>query len=120
MDKKTLVIGASENTDRYSNKAVKKLLENKISVVALGKNEGFIENVKILTGTPALDNIHTISIYLNPQLQQTVTDYLLSLNPKRIIFNPGTENPTLSQQAQQKGIEVVEGCTLVMLATKQF
>jgi predicted CoA-binding protein len=120
MSKKTLVIGASENPDRYSYKAVVKLNQYGHPVIALGKSEGKIDQIKIQTGSPTFTDIDTVSIYLSPANQEPVMDYILNLKPKRIIFNPGTENVKLEELAKKKGIETVEGCTLVMLSTNQF
>jgi hypothetical protein len=113
---KTLVIGASENTSRYSNMAVNSLLQHQHEVVALGKTKGAINGVEILTGQPSIDSIDTITLYLNPAHQLPLYNYILNLKPRRIIFNPGTENPELEALAQAKGIEVTEACTLVMLS----
>lgn len=118
--KKTLVLGASENPSRYSNMAVNRLSAHKHSVIAVGKREGTIGNVQIVTGQPKEDDIDTVTLYLNPTNQKPYYDYILSLNPKRIIFNPGTENPELYQQACEKGIKPMEACTLVLLSTGQF
>ena len=118
--KKTLVIGASENPSRYSYLAVNKLKAYGHPVEAIGKRAGSVNNIPIVTGTPALDNIDTVTLYLNPVNQQPYYDYILSLNPKRIIFNPGTENPELEALGEEKGIEALEDCTLVMLSTNQF
>ena len=118
--KKTLVLGASTNPIRYSNAAVHRLAQGGFEVVPVGVREGKISGVTIEQGKPALENIHTITLYLNPERQQEYYDYILSLNPKRIIFNPGTENPELIRLAREKGIEVEMGCTLVMLAVGQY
>ena len=118
--KKTLVLGASTNPIRYSNAAVHRLAQGGFEVVPVGVQEGEISGVAIEQGQPALDDIHTITLYLNPERQQEYYDYILSLNPKRIIFNPGTENPELIRLAREKGIEVEMGCTLVMLAVGQY
>ena len=118
--KKTVVLGASENPERYSFIAVTRLNEKQHPVVAVGLKEGKIGDIKILSGTPHIDNVHTITLYLNLQRQKLFYDYILSLNPKRIIFNPGAENPELEEMAASKGIDVVEGCTLVMLSTGSF
>lgn len=120
MSKKTLVLGASTKPERYSFKAVKMLLEYHYPVVAVGARTGKIKEVDILTGTPDFSEIHTISLYLGPVRQKNVYDYILNLNPKRIIFNPGTENAELFQLARNRGIQVVEACTLVLLSTNQF
>jgi len=119
-NKKTLVLGASENSERYSNLAVKKLLAYQHTVVALGKREGKIGDVQIETEKQAFDNIDTVSLYMNPMHQQEFYDYILSLHPKRIIFNPGTENDELVALAKQKGIYTQEACTLVLLSTGQY
>ncbi|MBI3883129.1 MAG: CoA-binding protein [Sphingobacteriales bacterium] len=118
--KKTLVIGASENPERYSFLAIKKLRAHEHPVVALGKKKGVVDGVTIEIEKKAFEDIDTITLYLNPQNQQAYYDYILSLHPKRLIFNPGTENPDLSVIAEQKGILVEEACTLVMLSTGQY
>ena len=120
MNKKTVVIGASENPERYSYKAVEKLSLYGHSVIALGRSEGAINEIKIQTGTPFLTGIDTVSLYLSPENQESIMDYIVNLKPKRIIFNPGTENPKLEKFAQSKGIQTIEGCTLVMLSTNQY
>lgn len=120
MKKKTLVLGASSKPDRYSFKAVNMLIEHHEDVVAVGAREDRIQDVEILTGTPIFSDIHTVSLYLRPERQKNVYDYILKLNPKRIIFNPGTENPELYNLAREKGIEIEEACTLVLLSTNQF
>ncbi len=114
--KKTLVLGASPNPTRTSWTAVWQLLERGHEVVAIGSREGRIEDVPILTGQPPLEGIHTITLYLNPTLQQPLYDYILSLKPQRIIFNPGTENPEMMRLAREKGIHTETACTLVMLS----
>ena len=113
-------MGASTNPIRYSNAAVQRLAQDGFEVVPVGVREGEISGVAIEQGKPALEDIHTITLYLNPQRQQEYYDYILSLNPQRIIFNPGTENPELMRLAQDKGIEVEMACTLVMLAVGQY
>ncbi|RZK65654.1 MAG: CoA-binding protein, partial [Pedobacter sp.] len=87
---------------------------------AIGKRKGSVNSIDIVTGTPPLKDINTITLYLNPVNQQPYYDYILSLNPKRIIFNPGTENPELEALARENNIEAVEACTLVMLSTNQY
>lgn len=118
--KKTLVIGASENGERYSNLAVKKLVAHNHPVVALGKRPGIIGNTSIITDKKAMDDIDTVTLYVNPENQRPYYDYILSLNPKRIIFNPGTENEELESLAEKKGIKTMEACTLVLLSTSQY
>ncbi len=118
--KKTLVLGASENTARYSNLAINKLREHKHPVVAIGKKEGRVGDTPIITIKQHFEGIDTITLYLNPANQQAYYDYILSLHPGRIIFNPGAENEELAELARQKGIKVQEACTLVLLSTGQY
>lgn len=118
--KKTVVLGASPNPDRYSNLAVKKLAVHDHPVVAIGKRKGAINNVVIETEQKQIDDVDTVTLYLNPMNQKQYYDYILSLNPKRIIFNPGTENEELYELAKQKGIKTQEACTLVLLSTGQY
>lgn len=118
--KKTLVLGASTNQDRVSYEAVLRLSRAGYEVVPVGIREGEIEGCTILTGEPEVTNVDTITLYLNPERQQAYTDYILRLNPRRIIFNPGTENPELMRLAKQAGIETEIACTLVMLSLKQY
>ena len=118
--KKTLVLGASENQARYSNLAVKKLIANNHPVIALGKKKGSIGNIIIETEKKHFKNIDTITMYLNPSHQQEYYHYILSLHPRRIIFNPGTENDELTELANQKDITTQDACTLVLLATNQY
>jgi uncharacterized protein len=115
MDFKTLVIGASTNPQRFSYLAIKSLVKHNVDVVAIGLKEGEVEGVKIIVGKPILNDIHTISLYLNAERQREYLDYFLSLNPKRIIFNPGTENGELIKILRDKKIKPVFDCTLVML-----
>jgi predicted CoA-binding protein len=118
--KRTLVLGASENPDRYSNMAIQKLRRYQHEVVAIGNREGKVLDVGIQKETESFTHIHTVTLYLNPNNQKPYYDYILGLQPKRIIFNPGTENPELESLAKAKGIEAIEACTLVMLSTGQY
>lgn len=120
MSGKTLVIGATENTSRYSNMAVRSLLRHGKEVAAVGLKAGDIEGVKIQTGSPKIEDVDTITMYVGPKNQPPLYDYILSLKPKRIIFNPGAENDELEKMAEEKGIEVVEACTLVMLSIGNY
>jgi predicted CoA-binding protein len=120
MKKKTLVIGASNNPSRYSFIAINKLVNNDYPVVAVGLKEGIVNGVEILTNKPQFETIDTITLYLNSRNQEQYYDYILSLNPKRVIFNPGTENPEFYQILQKNNIEVEVACTLVLLGTNQF
>ena len=103
MKKTTLVPGASPNPNRFAYKAVRTLQRRNIPVIAIGRKDEDIGNLKIRTGMPDdIGMIHTITIYLNPQNQKEFYDYMLSLHPKRIIFNPGTKNPELAEIAKKK------------------
>lgn len=118
--KKTLVIGASENPTRYSYLAVEKLKKYGHPVIALGNKTGMIGDTKIQTEKLQEQNIDTVTLYINPELQKQYADYIMLLHPKRLIFNPGTENEELYQIAKANGIEPLEACTLVMLGTGQY
>ncbi len=118
--KKTLVLGASENTERYSNVAVKKLVAHSHPVFAIGKKAGMIGNIPIITEKKIVEDIDTVTLYLNPLHQKPFYDYIIALKPKRIIFNPGTENEELELLAIKNGIKTMEACTLVMLSTSQY
>ena len=118
--KKTLIIGASEKPERYANKAFHSLKNHQHEVVMIGNKEGVIDGVSIQKGNPLLNNIDTITLYLNPKNQEAYYDYILSLKPKRIIFNPGTENVELQEIAKKQGIEIQEACTLVLLSINQY
>lgn len=120
MKKKTLVLGASINPSRYSNLAINSLVKNNHPVVAVGLKEGTVSGVEILKGQPHIENIDTITLYLNTKNQEQYYDYIFSLNPKRVIFNPGTENFEFYTVLQKNGIEVEVACTLVMLGTNQY
>jgi len=118
--KKTMVLGASDNPARYSYIAINKLKAYGHPVVAIGRKKTTVNNIEVMTGTPKQDHIDTITLYLNPTNQIPYYDYILSLQPERIIFNPGTENPELEAMANEKGIDTMEACTLVMLSTGQY
>ena len=117
---KTLIIGASTNKDRYSYKAIQKLKKLNLDVYALGLNKGEIMDVKIQTKPINYRNIHTVSIYLKPQNQSQYINYILKLNPQRVIFNPGSENEVLMDKLEEKKISCENSCTLVLLSTNQY
>ena len=119
-NKKTLVIGASENPTRYSHFAIHSLRKKGHDVVALAKRKGIVADVSIQTEFPADQFIHTVTLYVGPQRQQEYFDSLLKLKPERVIFNPGTENSELEEVLEDNGIEAVEACTLVLLGTDQY
>lgn len=120
MDKPTVVIGASPDPGRYSYKAVRSLQSHGHTVYGLGIHEGMINGLKISLDQPILENVETVTLYVSPKNQYAWIDYILSLNPKRIIFNPGTENQEFIKEARSKGIECIEGCTLVMLSVGNY
>jgi len=118
--RKTLVLGASLKPNRFSNKAVRELRMYHVPQVAVGLREGTIGDVPVVTGCPQADDIHTITMYIGPARQPFYYEYIFSLNPRRIIFNPGTENPELKELAEKRNIEVVTECTIVMLELGLF
>ncbi len=118
--KKTLVLGASPNPIRFSHKAVKSLVRHGHDVVPIGIREGDIMWQNIIVGKPKMDDIHTITLYLNPENQKEYYDYIISLSPKRIIFNPGSENQELIALAVKNNIEISIACTLIMLNTHKY
>ena len=119
-NKTTVVIGASPDESRYSNKATKSLLAHGHKVYPVGLRAGKIQDLDILTGQPSLEDIDTVTLYVGPIHQPAWYDYIMSLHPKRLVFNPGTENPELEDLARQNGIEPVEACTLVMLSIGNY
>ena len=118
--KKTLILGASGNPGRYSYLAVTRLRGKGHSVVAIGRKQATVGDVEIGADKQPLTDIDTVTLYLSPMHQKEYYDYILSLHPRRVIFNPGAENPELATLARANGIEPVEGCTLVMLGTGQY
>ena len=118
--KKTMVLGASTNPSRYSYLAINKLVAHNHPVVAVGLKDAVVNNIQILKNKPAEKDVDTVTLYLNPTNQIPYYDYIISLKPKRIIFNPGTENDELVLLAEKNGIEAVEACTLVLLGTGQY
>jgi len=114
-NKKTLVLGASPNPSRYSFKAIHKLLKYGHSIIPMGIKKAEIAGMQIVINRPNYKDIHTITMYIGTQLQPQYYEYLISLKPKRIIFNPGTENKELMSLCKENKIEVVKHCTLIML-----
>lgn len=119
---KTVVIGASTNPARYAHMAANMLVDKAHEVVPVGIKKGEVAGKKILNlrDRPAIPDVHTVTLYLGPQNQPEWYDYIIGLNPKRIIFNPGTENGELVKKAEEKGIQVEEACTLVMLSVGNY
>ena len=118
--KKTLILGASPNSARFSYKATKSLQKHNVPVIPIGIRKGKIGEAEIIKDRPVIDDIHTLAMYIGPARQKDYYSYILSLHPKRIIFNPGTENPELMEMAKNEGIEVLEDCTLIMLGAGRF
>lgn len=116
----TVVIGASENPTRYSQMAIKSLQSHGEPVVAVGLKNGEFSGVKIHGDRPHFENVETVTLYVGPQNQPAWYDYIVSLKPKRIILNPGTENSELEELCEKNGIGVVQACTLVMLSIGNY
>jgi predicted CoA-binding protein len=117
---RVLIIGASSKPDRYAYKATERLIDAEIEVYLLGNREGVVLNQKIETKMPENDSIDTVTMYVGPKHQEQYFTKLVDLSPRRVIFNPGTENILLQELLESKGIEVVVNCTLVMLSFKNF
>jgi len=118
--KKTLVLGASDNPSRYSYLAVHRLRSHGHTVVAIGKKTGMVGDVQIDKEKKEWENVDTVTLYLNPIHQKQYYNYIISLKPQRIIFNPGAENDELFALAKKNGITPIEACTLVLLSTNQY
>jgi predicted CoA-binding protein len=116
----TLVIGASPNPERFSYIATRKLAARNYPVFAVGLREGEIDGVKIQRPFPVIFGIHTVTLYVSAANQPIYYDYILYMRPRRVIFNPGTENEEFERILEEKGIEVVLGCTIVMLNTGMY
>lgn len=120
--KKTVIVGATPNQSRYAYLAAEMLTDHGHEIVPMGIKQGevFGKTILDIRKKPPIDKVDTITLYIGPRHQPEWYNYLLSLNPKRIIFNPGTENPEFEKAAEAHNIETVEGCTLVMLRSGQF
>ena len=118
--KKTLVLGASANPTRYSHLAIHKLREHHHPVLAIGKKNTVVADVPVQTEISRIPDLDTVTLYLNPENQKNYYDYILSQHPRRVIFNPGAENPELEKILTDHDIPVLEACTLVLLGTGQY
>ncbi len=116
----TLVLGASLKPERYSNLAINRLKAKSVKTRAVGLKEGVVNDVIINIGKPVFTDIHTITLYLNPKRQKDYYNYILALMPKRVIFNPGTENIELMDLLKKNNIDFEVACTLTLLATNQY
>ena len=115
-----MIIGASEHSNRYSYIAANRLVAHGHTVIPIGLKRGRVAGLNIITDNPAIQDIHTVTLYINPMRQPQYYEYLLSLKPTRVIFNPGTENDELEAILKLHGIQAIEACTLVMLSTGQY
>jgi predicted CoA-binding protein len=120
--KKTVIVGATPNTSRYAYLAAQRLTEHNHKIVPIGIKKGTIfgEQILPIRDNPVIEDVHTITLYLGPGNQEEYYSYLLSLNPSRFIFNPGTENEEFINMVENNGIEAVVGCTLVMLSINTY
>ncbi len=119
--KKTLVMGASTKPDRYAYMAAERLLKHDVEIELLGRRAGEVLGNAIHTEKEEVGkDVHTVTMYLSEKNQEELEDFISSLKPQRVIFNPGAENPEFQKRLEEEGVEVIEGCTLVMLGTGQF
>lgn len=122
MNKKTVIVGATSNPSRYAYLAAERLSQKGHDIVPVGIKKGEVLNQPILDlkEKPAIREVDTVTMYINARHQKEWQEYILSLNPKRIVFNPGAENPELAQKASERGIEAINACTLVMLSAHTY
>ncbi|MDP9041662.1 MAG: CoA-binding protein [Bacteroidota bacterium] len=120
VSKKTLVLGASANPSRYSFLAINRLREHNHPVIGIGKKSAVVADVPVQTQTSPITGLDTVTVYLNSDNQKNYYDYIMSQHPRRVIFNPGAENPEFENLLSEKGIETLHACTLVLLGTGQF
>jgi predicted CoA-binding protein len=120
MSKKTVVIGASSNPERYAYKATIALQAKGHEVIPVGIKDGNINGLDIFKGQPNVEDVDTVTLYVGPKNQTEWMDYVISIKPKRVVFNPGTENPAFEQILQKNNIETIEACTLVMLSIGNY
>lgn len=119
-NKKTLVLGATTKPERYAFRAINMLTQKGHTVLAIGQNTGEVAGIKIYTKAIPVKNIDTVTLYLNPARQRDYYNYIIEAQPKRVIFNPGSENPELYQLLELNNIKFEIACTLVLLATNQY
>jgi len=120
MKNETLILGASLNPDRYSNRAIRALKANGFAIKAIGMQDGEVEGIKVQTKKVAFNSVDTVSLYLNKERQKAYYEYIISLNPRRVIFNPGTENAEFESLLEKEGILAEVACTLVLLSLRQY
>ena len=119
-EKKTLILGATPDSSRYAYLAANRLVRTGHPIINVGIKKGEVAGVEIEKAEEVHSDIDTINLYIGPQHQPPLYDYILATNPKRIIFNPGTENAELRRLAKERGIETLSACTLVMLSTGEY
>lgn len=117
---RTLILGASNNPARYSYMAAHRLVNAGHEIIPVGIKKGEVAGSEISSSVEGIKDIHTVTLYLSPGNQMPYEDFLLQLKPKRVIFNPGTENPALMEKLIKEGVNAFEACNLVMLSTGQF
>ncbi|MBE7176137.1 MAG: CoA-binding protein [Mucilaginibacter polytrichastri] len=120
MKKKTLILGATPNPERYAYLAAHRLVKNGHEIVNVGIKTGEVAGVPIEKGDEIHEDIDTVTLYVGPSHQPEYYDYIMNTHPRRIIFNPGTENRELRERAKAEGIETLDACTLVMLGSGQY
>ena len=120
MKNKTLIIGASVNPERYSYKAAERLLAHKHDIYMIGNKAGTLFEHEISKEMTPYTDVDTVTMYVSSKNQVGYYDYIISLKPRRVIFNPGTENPEFETLLATNGIESEIACTLVLLATNAF
>lgn len=120
MLKSTLVLGASTNSERFSNRAIRRLRKNDIPVFAVGLREGEVEGIQIKRPFPVYFDIHTVTMYIGAKNQPLFYDYIFYLHPRRVIFNPGAENDEFEQMLEERGIETIRACTLILLSIGEY
>jgi predicted CoA-binding protein len=120
--KKTVIIGASTNPARYSYLAAEMLSDYKHEFIPVGikKGEVFGRRILDITSKPTISDVDTVTLYMGPSHQYEYYNYILSLKPRRVIFNPGTENPEFEKMIEESGAEALEACTLVLLRSGQY
>ena len=118
--KKTVIIGATTNPTRYAYKAANRLVDHHHEIVPIGIKKGELVGQEIINAKPALNDVDTVTLYIGPSKQPEYYDYIISLNPKRVIFNPGTENLEFEETLEKNNIQAIEACTLVMLAANTY
>lgn len=119
-NKTTLVIGVSENPARISNVALRRLKRHGHSVIAIGSKAGFVDDTPIHTNIPENLEVDTVTLYIRPEIQETIKNNILNVKMRRMIFNPGTENPSLETEARKLGIITENNCMLVLLSLGEY